>query len=75
MYDSGKVLLDKLQAVAKPEFMEHVHYIKELADACTYVKENASKGSAVILSPAAASYGVFKNFEERGDFFKNQIGF
>ena len=74
MYDSGKVLLDKLTAVATPEFMEHVHYIKELSDACAFVKENASQGTAVILSPAAASYGVFKNFEERGDFFKQQIG-
>ncbi|SHI96124.1 UDP-N-acetylmuramoyl-L-alanine--D-glutamate ligase [Pseudobutyrivibrio xylanivorans] len=74
MYDSGKVLLDKLSAVASPEFMEHVHYIEDLASACAFVKENASKGTAVILSPAAASYGVFKNFEQRGDFFKEHIG-
>ena len=74
MYDSGKVLLDKLSAVAAPEFMKHVHYIEDLASACAFVKENASKGTAVILSPAAASYGVFKNFEQRGDFFKEQIG-
>jgi UDP-N-acetylmuramoylalanine--D-glutamate ligase len=74
MYDSGKVLLDKLSTVATPEFMEHVHYIEDLASACAFVKENASKGTAVILSPAAASYGVFKNFEQRGDFFKEQIG-
>jgi UDP-N-acetylmuramoylalanine-D-glutamate ligase len=25
------------------------------------------------LSPAAASYGMFKNFEERGILFKNLI--
>ena len=74
MYDSGKVILEKLQAVASNDFMEHVHYIKELGDACTFVKENASKGTAVILSPASASYGVFKNFEQRGDYFKEQIG-
>lgn len=74
MYDSGKVLLEKLQAVATESFMEHVHYIEELADACEFVKKNASKGTAVILSPAAASYGVFKNFEQRGDFFKEKIG-
>ncbi|MBQ6462147.1 MAG: hypothetical protein IJJ59_02345 [Pseudobutyrivibrio sp.] len=74
MYNSGKVLQEKLQAVATPEFMEHVHYIEELADACEYVKANASKGTAVILSPEAASYGVFKNFEQRDDFFKEQIG-
>ena len=74
MYDSGKVILEKLKAATNDEFMTHVHYIEELADACTYVKENASKGTAVILSPASASYGHFKNFEQRGDFFKEHIG-
>ena len=74
MYDSGKVILDKLTAAASPEFMSHVHYIEELKDACQFSKEHASKGTAVILSPAAASYGHFKNFEQRGDFFKEQIG-
>jgi len=74
MYDSGKIILEKLKAATNDEFMTHVHYIEELADACTYVKENASKGTAVILSPASASYGHFKNFEQRGDFFKEHIG-
>ena len=74
MYDSGKVILEKLKNTASPAFMERVHYIQDLADACTFAKANASKGTAVILSPASASYGVFKNFEQRGDFFKEQIG-
>ena len=74
MYDSGRVILDKLKAVAPADFMDRVHYIEELADACSFAKENASKNTAVILSPAAASYGHFKNFEQRGDFFKEQIG-
>ncbi|MCR5196651.1 MAG: UDP-N-acetylmuramoyl-L-alanine--D-glutamate ligase [Pseudobutyrivibrio sp.] len=74
MYDSGKVILEKLINTASPAFMEKVHYIQDLADACTFAKANASKGTAVILSPASASYGVFKNFEQRGDFFKEQIG-
>jgi UDP-N-acetylmuramoylalanine--D-glutamate ligase len=54
--------------------MSRVTYIEELADACTFAVENASKGTAVILSPAAASYGHFKNFEQRGDFFKEHVG-
>ncbi len=73
MYDSGLVLKDKLEARAEADFMKKVVYIRDLADACSFAKENAASGTAVILSPAAASYGVFKNFEERGDKFKEYI--
>ena len=73
MYDSGLVIKEKLEAKADSKFLERVHYIKELSDACDFVKKNAKKGSAVLLSPASASYGVFKNFEARGDAFKEHI--
>ncbi len=35
--------------------------------------EITSKGKICLLSPAASSYDSFKNFEERGDFFKSLI--
>ncbi len=31
------------------------------------------QGGVVLLSPAAASYDAFRNFEHRGDFFREQI--
>lgn len=35
--------------------------------------EHTQRGGTVLLSPAAASYDAFKNFEVRGDFFRQQI--
>ena len=35
--------------------------------------EQTEKGGVVLLSPAAASYDAFKNFEVRGDFYREQI--
>ena len=41
-----------------------------LEEAVALAKKNTKAGKACILSPAAPSYGYFKNFEERGDVFK-----
>ena len=42
--------------------------------AAVYAAKNAAKpGDTVILSPAAASFDHFKNFEERGKIYKNIV--
>ncbi len=65
MYDSGSVLSKLL----------HIPYtvVKDLAEAVETAKQVSQKGSVVLLSPAAASYGFFKNFEERGDHYQMYI--
>ena len=44
--------------------------LKEAVDTCY---ANAEKGDAVLLSPACASWGMFKNYEERGNMFKEMV--
>lgn len=52
---------------------ERVHYVPHLEDAVKLASEITPSGKSCILSPAAASYGIFKNFEERGDAFKKLV--
>ena len=40
-------------------------------DAINTAKEAAVKGDIVLLSPACASYGMFENFQQRGNIFKH----
>ena len=46
---------------------------EDFEKAVKHSKEVAEKGDIVILSPACASFDMFKNFEERGDTFKNIV--
>lgn len=47
--------------------------IETFESAINTAYEKSESGDCVLLSPACASYGMFNNFEERGDLFKKII--
>ena len=49
-------------------------YVDDLAAAVETAKRQTPAGRACVLSPAAASYGYFKDFEERGEKFREMVG-
>ena len=52
---------------------ERLHIVDNLAEAVKLAKKLTGKGKSCVMSPAAASYGIFKNFEERGEVFKRLV--
>ena len=42
-------------------------------EAIDYCYENAKSGECVLLSPACASFDMFKDYEERGNIFKQYV--
>ena len=46
---------------------------EDLASAVREARSRTPEGSSCVLSPAAASYGYFRNFEERGDRFRELV--
>lgn len=47
--------------------------VNDMQEAVKTAKEVTQKGCICLLSPAASSYGFFKNFEERGKLFKELV--
>lgn len=48
-------------------------HVDTLEQAVLKAKENAKQGDVVTLSPASASFDLYKNFEERGKHFKHIV--
>lgn len=60
------------QALKKVRFRE-IHDVKNMPQAIKTAKKYASAGDVILLSPACASFGVFKNYKERGNLFKKVV--
>ncbi len=74
MYDTGRVIYNKIKEKYDDGFKcKNLVLTADLKEAVSKAKKLTVKGKICVMSPAAASYGFFKNFEERGDVFKNLI--
>ena len=49
------------------------YLINSMEEAVEIAKKVTQKGKSCLLSPAAASYGFFKNFEEKGDLYQKLV--
>jgi UDP-N-acetylmuramoylalanine--D-glutamate ligase len=50
-----------------------IHRVENLEQAVLKAKEISEKGDIVTLSPACAAFDMFKNFEKRGEYFKELV--
>lgn len=64
---------EKIGECAKKHGFHQIEYAESLKEAVEICEEHARPGDAVLLSPACASWGMFKNYEERGRMFKDFV--
>lgn len=62
-----------IERCAKQHGFNSVVIVDTLEDAVEFCSKNAKPADAVLLSPACASWDMFKSYEERGNKFKEYV--
>lgn len=64
---------EKIAACARRHGMTEIVLADSFLEAMDICAQNAKPGDAVLLSPACASWGMFPNYEVRGQVFKDYV--
>lgn len=64
---------DAIEKSARRAGFTNIRKEETFEAAMDYCKDHARSGDAVLLSPACASWGMFRNYEERGDAFRAYV--
>ena len=64
---------EKIAACAKKYGFDNIIFADSLEEAVEICHRDALPGEEVLLSPACASWGMFENYEQRGDIFKDLV--
>ena len=64
---------DKIYECCKKYGFDEISYAEDMSEAVKACASFADEGDYVLLSPACASWGMFRNYEERGRIFKKCV--
>ena len=70
---SDKIYNAVIESLQVHEKELDIFKVETLEEAINKAKEVSKKGDVVLFSPASASFDMFKNFEERGNKFKQIV--
>jgi len=64
---------DKIKALFPENYKPKILETADMAEAVNWAAENCPSGSVCLLSTAAPSFSVWKDFEEKGDLFQKAV--
>lgn len=64
---------EKIAETARRCGVSCIRLVDSMEEAVSVCAQTALPGEAVLLSPACASWGMFQNYEQRGDIFKELV--
>jgi len=74
VFGEAAAIINEAIGPRKPgQYLKSVVTTKDLAEALKTAQIQAQAGEVVLLSPGGTSYDAFKDFEERGQFFRDWV--
>lgn len=64
---------EKIAKTARDNGFTNIIIVDTLEEAVKASADNTNEGESVLLSPACASWGMFRSYEERGNLFKDYV--
>lgn len=71
--DTGVKIWERLVARAHSPLKIQAFHVDNMETAVKLAYQHTERGEICLLSPASASFGLFKNFKDRGLQFKNNV--
>jgi len=65
--------IDKMRAAFPDNYLPDVYETRKMDDAVRYAVEHTPEGTVTVLSTAAPSYSLWRDFEEKGDQFQAAV--
>lgn len=65
--------IDKMRNAFPDDYLPDVYETRSMQDAVRYAAAHSPEGSVVVLSTAAPSYSLWKDFEDKGDQFQAAV--
>ena len=66
-------ILEKLEKISSVEIVANIDVVNSMPEALMIAQSKSDKGDVVVLSPGAASFGLFANEFDRGDKFRDAV--
>ena len=71
--EAGRLINSTLKKYEGDKHSYPLFQVKTLEEAVQKAAEIAEKGDKVLLSPGGTSYDAYRDFEERGEHFRNLV--